>query len=30
MSDIFFQSLNVKTPDYNLGIDSGTHGEMTG
>jgi len=30
MSDIFFQSLNVKTPDYNLGIGSGTHGEMTG
>src|SRR5690554_5216794 len=30
MSDIFFQFLNVKTPDYNLGIGSGTHGEMTG
>ncbi|CEP78299.1 UDP-N-acetylglucosamine 2-epimerase [Defluviitoga tunisiensis] len=31
MSDIlFFQSLNVKTPNYNLGIGSGTHGEMTG
>ncbi|MBL5982260.1 UDP-N-acetylglucosamine 2-epimerase [Petrotoga sp. 8T1HF07.NaAc.6.1] len=30
MSDIFFQSLNVKAPDYNLGIGSGTHGEMTG
>ena len=30
MSDIFFQSLNVKNPDYNLGIGSGTHGEMTG
>jgi len=30
MSDIFFQSLSVKTPDYNLGIGSAAHGEMTG
>ena len=30
MSDIFFKSLNVKTPDYNLGVGSGKHGEMTG
>ena len=30
MSDIFFQTLNIKKPDYNLNIGSGNHGEMTG
>jgi len=30
MSDVFFQSLNVKKPDYNLGVGSGTHAQMTG
>ncbi len=30
MSDIFFETLDVKTPDYNLGVGSGLHGEMTG
>jgi len=30
MSDIFFETLDVKAPDYNLGVGSGLHGEMTG
>ncbi len=30
MSDIFFQTLNIKKPDYNMNIGSGTHAEMTG
>jgi UDP-N-acetylglucosamine 2-epimerase (non-hydrolysing) len=30
MSDIFFQTLNIKKPDYNMNIGSGSHGEMTG
>lgn len=30
MSDVFFDILNMKTPDYNLGISSQLHGEMTG
>jgi len=30
MSDIFFQTLGIKTPDYNMNIGSGKHGEMTG
>jgi len=30
MSDIFFKELNIPEPDYNLGIDSTTHGAMTG
>lgn len=30
MSDVFFDILNMKTPDYNLGISSSFHGEMTG
>ena len=29
MSDVFFQSLNVKIPDYNLGVGSATHAQMT-
>lgn len=30
MSDIFFEELDIPTPDLNLGIGSGTHAEMTG
>lgn len=30
MSDVFFKELDIPTPDYNLGISGGTHGEMTG
>ncbi|MEQ8612627.1 MAG: UDP-N-acetylglucosamine 2-epimerase (non-hydrolyzing) [Gammaproteobacteria bacterium] len=30
MSDIFFNELNIPEPKYNLGINQGTHGEMTG
>lgn len=30
MSDIFFEELNIPKPDYNLGIGSGGHGQMTG
>lgn len=29
MSDLFFQMLNIRNPDYNLGIHGLTHGEMT-
>ena len=29
MSDIFFEELNMSKPDYNLGISSSNHGEMT-
>ena len=30
MSDIFFNELKLSKPDYNLGIHSLSHGEMTG
>lgn len=30
MSDIFFKTLGIKSPDYNLQVGSGLHGEMTG
>ena len=30
MSDVFFNELNIKDPDYHLGIGSGSHGEQTG
>ena len=30
MSDVFFKELDIPKPDYNLGINSGTHGAMTG
>lgn len=30
MSESFFQQLNIPTPDYNLEISGGTHGDMTG
>ena len=30
MSGIFFEELGIPEPDYNLGIQGGTHGRMTG
>lgn len=30
MADVFFKSLDIKEPDYNLRVGSGKHGEMTG
>ncbi|MBO8161188.1 MAG: UDP-N-acetylglucosamine 2-epimerase (non-hydrolyzing) [Thermosipho sp. (in: Bacteria)] len=30
MSDIFFEELGIRNPDYFLNVGSGTHGEMTG
>jgi UDP-N-acetylglucosamine 2-epimerase (non-hydrolysing) len=30
MSDVFFQGLNLPAPDANLGMGTGSHGEMTG
>jgi UDP-N-acetylglucosamine 2-epimerase len=30
MSDVFFQEMEIPTPDYNLNIGSGNHGEQTG
>ena len=30
LSKIFFTELGLRTPDYNLGIGSGTHGEQVG
>ena len=30
MSDVFFIELNIPKPDYNLGINSASHGAMTG
>jgi len=30
MSDVFFSVLNIRQPDYNLNVGSGTHAEMTG
>jgi UDP-GlcNAc3NAcA epimerase len=29
MADIFFKTLKIKSPDYNLKVGSGLHGEMT-
>lgn len=30
MSGIFFEELDIPSPNYNLGISGGTHGQMTG
>lgn len=30
MSELFFEEMDIPTPDYNLGISGGTHAEMTG
>lgn len=30
MSDVFFKELNIQKPDFNLGINSSSHGAMTG
>ncbi len=30
MSDIFFREMDIRKPEYNLGINSMTHGAMTG
>jgi len=30
MSDVFFREMNIPRPDYNLGINSASHGAMTG
>ncbi|HEU0294622.1 MAG TPA: UDP-N-acetylglucosamine 2-epimerase (non-hydrolyzing) [Anaerolineales bacterium] len=30
MSDIFFQEMQMRPPDFNLGIGGGSHGEQTG
>ena len=29
MSDVFFQDLNIRKPDYNLNIGSGSHSEQS-
>jgi UDP-GlcNAc3NAcA epimerase len=30
MSDVFFEDLGIRAPDYDLGVGSGAHGEQTG
>ena len=30
MSDVFFQEMEMRPPDFNLGVGGGTHGEQTG
>ena len=30
MSDLFFKELDIRSPDYNLGVGGGTHGQNTG
>jgi len=30
MSDIFFKEINIPIPNYNLGVNSASHGAMTG
>lgn len=30
MSEVFFKDLNLRNPDYNLGINNGCHGAQTG
>lgn len=29
MSDVFFQEMEIRTPDFNLGVGSSSHGEQT-
>lgn len=29
MSDVFIEGLSIKTPDYNLGVGSGSHAYQT-
>lgn len=29
MSDVFFQQLEIKSPDFNLGVGSGSHAKQT-
>src|SRR5512143_2993519 len=30
MSDVFFQEMEMRPPDFNLGVSGGTHGDQTG
>jgi len=30
MSQVFFTEMEMRTPDFNLGIGGGSHGEQTG
>lgn len=30
MSEVFFRELELRKPDYNLGVGSGGHGQQTG
>jgi UDP-N-acetylglucosamine 2-epimerase len=30
MSDVFFEEMELRPPDFNLGVGSGSHGEQTG
>jgi UDP-N-acetylglucosamine 2-epimerase len=30
MSDVFFEEMEMRPPDYNLGVGGGSHGEQTG
>lgn len=30
MSEVFFEEMDIPTPDHNLGVSGGSHGQMTG